>query len=85
MLEKIIKILLKHFEDQTRVISVLKAFVCSDEIEVVRIFLAQAGQNADLNIEFMRQSQVSLVLSNWSKFKLNSLQFDPGGRKMDGS
>ena len=50
MLEKVVEVLLEHLEDQTGVVLVSEALVGANEVELVRILLAQARQDAHFDL-----------------------------------
>ena len=49
LLEKIVEILLEHFEDETSVVLVLEAFVSPHEIEIVRTLLQKNNVNLHIH------------------------------------
>jgi len=50
VLEEVVEVLLEHLEDQTGVVLVSEALVGANEVELVRILLAQARQDAHFDL-----------------------------------
>ena len=50
VLEEVVEVLLQHLEDQTGVVLVSEALVGANEVELVRILLAQARQDAHFDL-----------------------------------